>query len=335
MKAKYLIIIAIFFVGHHFANAQLGTRPNIIFDTDMGPDYDDVGAIAVLHALADSNKANILATIASTKYEGVGEVLDVLNRYFGRPTVPIGVPKGEAVSKKDHQGWSDTIRKKYPHAGRSNEDFEDAVKLYRRLLAQQPDSSVTIVTVGFMTNLADLLSSLPDEQTALTGSDLVRKKVKLLVSMAGRFPSGREFNIHEDAPSAKTVFDNWPTPVILSGFEIGMKVKTGLPLINNKTIVNSPVKDVFRISIPMSAQDSLGRMSWDQTAVMVAINGTQPFYYLEYGTMSIATDGSNTWDTTGNKHARLVEQLPTTEVEAYINKLMQHQPVQGRNTETR
>ena len=29
----------------------------IIFDTDLGPDYDDVGALAFLHAMADSGKA--------------------------------------------------------------------------------------------------------------------------------------------------------------------------------------------------------------------------------------------------------------------------------------
>jgi pyrimidine-specific ribonucleoside hydrolase len=40
----------------------------IIFDSDFGPDYDDVGAITLLHALADSGQARILATIASDKY---------------------------------------------------------------------------------------------------------------------------------------------------------------------------------------------------------------------------------------------------------------------------
>ena len=46
----------------------------VIFDSDMGPDYDDVGAIAMLHNFADEGSANILATIASTKYNGVAEL---------------------------------------------------------------------------------------------------------------------------------------------------------------------------------------------------------------------------------------------------------------------
>jgi len=32
----------------------------IIFDTDLGPDYDDVGALAFLHAMADSGKQRFL-----------------------------------------------------------------------------------------------------------------------------------------------------------------------------------------------------------------------------------------------------------------------------------
>ena len=65
----------------------------IIFDSDMGPDYDDVGAIALLHALADSGHVKILATIASTKYDGVACVMNVFNTYFNRPNTPIAVPK--------------------------------------------------------------------------------------------------------------------------------------------------------------------------------------------------------------------------------------------------
>ena len=40
---------------------------SIIFDTDIGPDYDDVGAITLLHAMADSNECKILATVASNR----------------------------------------------------------------------------------------------------------------------------------------------------------------------------------------------------------------------------------------------------------------------------
>ncbi|CCH55805.1 Inosine/uridine-preferring nucleoside hydrolase [Fibrisoma limi BUZ 3] len=299
----------------------------IIFDTDMGPDYDDVGAITLLHALADSGQARILATIASTKYPKVTQVIDVLNTYFGRPNLPIGVPKGAAVTDKDTQHWSDTLVAKYPHSVRSNNEVPDAVALYRQILAKQPDQSVTIVTVGFLTNLANLLNSKPDQYSNLSGRELVTRKVKQLVSMAGKFPSGREYNVFKDTPASKVVFNTWPTPVLLSGFEIGEQIKTGLPLTKNKAIRNSPVKDVFRICLPMAKEDNNGRMSWDQTAVLVAIKGPAPYYTVSSGRMTVNNDGSNTWTSTGKGHQHLVVKMPVPQVQAKINQLMQHQPV--------
>jgi len=302
-------------------------RVPIIFDSDMGPDYDDVGAITLLHALADSGQAKILATIASTKYDGVACVLNVLNTYFNRPNTPIAVPKGNALTLRDWQHWTDTLIQKYPHSIKTNEEVPDATELYRKVLSKQPDHSVTIVTVGFLTNLSNLLLSKGDKYSFLDGKELVKQKVKQLVCMAGRFPSGSEFNVNRDAAASQNVFSNWPTNILFSGFEIGWKIKVGLPLIHNSAIHNSPVKDVFRISIPMAAEDSAGRMSWDETAVLVAIKGYQPFYRLEYGRILVAADGSNTWSLEGKQQAHLVEAVPPEVVRDYINKIIMHQPV--------
>ncbi len=307
-------------------HAQSEKSVAVIFDTDMGPDYDDVGAITLLHAFADKGEAIILATIASTKYEGVGPVLSVLNTYFKRPNVPIGVPRGNALTLRDVQHWSDTLIARYPHSIKSNDGAMDAVDLYRKVLALQPDNSVTLITVGFLTNIADLLQSKPDNHSPLPGVDLVNRKVSKLVSMAGKFPSGKEFNVAEDARASMYVFKNFKKPIILSGFEIGEKIKTGLPLIQNNKIKNSPVKDVFRISIPLDPEDKNGRSSWDQSAVLVAVRGAKPFYKLECGVMTVNPDGSNGWDPNGKAHCRLVEDKPSSDVQKVINDLMMHQP---------
>lgn len=299
----------------------------VIFDTDMGPDYDDVGAITMLHALADSGQARILATIASTKYPNVTAVLSVLNTYFGRPDLPVGVPKGNAITDQDSQHWSDTITTRYPHAIRSNADVPDAVALYRQLLSKQPDHSVTIISVGFMTNLANLIGSQPDRYSPLSGKALVARKVKQLVSMAGKFPNGKEYNVYRDAPASTVVFANWPTPILLSGFEIGEQIHSGLPLTQNARIQNSPVKDVFTISLPKAKEDAKGRMSWDQTAVLVGIKGYAPYYTVKSGRLTMNPDGSNGWDATGKGHQYLVVKMPVLQVEKIINTLMQHQPV--------
>jgi len=304
------------------------TKPvPVIFDSDMGPDYDDVGAITLLHAFADSGYVKILATIASTKYEGVAAVFDVLNTYFKRPDILIGVPKGKALELKDSQHWTDTLLLNYPHSIKKNEEALDAMNAYRRLLAGQPDRSVTIITVGFLTNLADLLQSGPDKYSKLNGKDLVAQKVKQLVCMAGGFPSGNEFNVRMDPTASKRVFENWPTPILFSGVEIGFTIVTGLPLINNRSIKRSPVKDVYRICIPLSQQDTAGRMSWDQTAVLIAVKGYRPWWNIEPGKMLVADNGSNSWSKKSSLHSYLTEAQSPLIVQAFINKLMMHQPM--------
>jgi len=298
----------------------------IIFDSDMGPDYDDVGAITLLHAFADNGEAKILATIASTKYDGVACVLDVFNTYFNKADIPMGVPKGNAQTLRDWQHWTDTLIANYPHKIKSNDEAEDAVELYRKILSKQSAHSVTIVTVGFLTNLDGLLKSKADKYSPLDGKKLVAEKVKQLVCMAGKFPEGFEFNVDKDIPASQFVFSNWPTNILFSGFEIGEKIKVGLPLINNNAIQNSPVKDVFRISIPMAKEDSAGRKSWDETAVMIAVKGFAPYYNLHYGHIEVANDGKNKWNDSGKTQAYLVEAKPSSEVESFVNNAIMHQP---------
>src|SRR5436190_9379860 len=326
MRLYKIVFCFCLLIGSTSLIAQKNKPVVIIFDSDMGPDYDDVGAITLLHAFADSGYVKILATVASTKYEGVAAVFNVFNTYFRRPDLPIGVPKDKVLELKDWQHWSDTLISRYPHKIKTNDQVPDATEVYRKILSAQPNKRVTIVTTGFLTNLYNLMNSEPDKYSKLSGKELIRQKVKQLVCMAGRFPSGSEFNVNRDAPASQLVFNNWPTPVLLSGFEIGMKIKTGLPLVKNESIKNSPVKDVFRICIPMSAEDSAGRMSWDETAVLVAAKGYKPWYKIEKGKMVVANDGSNSWVNNPAIHSRLVEEESPKVVQGIINTTMMHQP---------
>jgi pyrimidine-specific ribonucleoside hydrolase len=310
-------------------NTSAQVRPvSVILDTDIGPDYDDVGAMALLHAFADSGKAKILATVSCNQSKYSVGVLSVLNNYFGKPGIPIGVVQGNrAVNLVAWQKWDSVLVSRYPARIKSNSLAEDAVSLYRRILAAQPDNSVTVISTGFFSNLNDLLRSGADKYSSLNGADLVRKKVLRLVSMAGRFPKGGEFNIQCDPISARYVAQNWPTEIIFSGWEIGDPIRTGLPLIHNNAIVRSPVKEAFSIAIPMAAQDSLGRMSWDETAVLAGINGYAPYFTLVEGRMNIEPSGWNSWDSTGKGHFYLKQQLTVADMEKILNSLIMHQPV--------
>ena len=322
-----LMILLLGFSAYTQKNAGRAPQPmSVIFDSDMGPDYDDVGAIALLHAFADSGYAKILATVASTKYEGVAAVFNVLNTYFKRPNIPIGVPHGKALEFKDRQHWTDSILLHYPHTIQKNADVSSAMDVYRKILAAQPDHSVTIITVGFLTNISDLLRSAPDQYSNLTGKELVKQKVKQLVCMGGRFPEGSEFNLNQDRIASRLVFENLEVPVLFSGVEIGFRIKTGLPLVHNDRIRNSPVKDVFRICIPLDPQDKDGRPSWDETAVLVAIKGYQPWYTIKSGTIIMHPDGTNSWSDKPGIHSYLVEKQSPDVVRDVVDSLMQHQP---------
>ncbi|MDR2039193.1 MAG: nucleoside hydrolase [Bacteroidales bacterium] len=329
MKKCSLLILLLFLLAACVNNTS-GKREivNLILDTDMGPDYDDVGAMALMHALADSGQVNILATISSNKDERVIPCIEVINTYFNRPAIPVGAPKSEggvSMTTWHHTKWTEFLPEKYRHQTEKTSVAPDAVKVYRRILSEQPDGSVVISTVGFFTNLKDLLFSGADEYSSLSGKELIRKKVKHLVSMAAHFPQGREFNVFCDAPASIVVINEWPTEIIFSGWEIGDRVLTGKILVQ-MPVENSPVKDAYSLSF--AEGDPNGRMSWDQTAVLVAIKGYEPYYSIERGTVSVKEDGANTWTPSENgKHIRLIEKMPPENIASLIEKYMMHQPV--------
>jgi len=321
---KFLLIPFFLFIFFSAFSQTVPQKPvRIILDTDIGPDYDDVGALAVLYALADKGEAIPLAVMASNKNQFVAPVIDVLNTYFGRPDLPIGAPKGFGVDIGAWQKWPQMLLEKYPHTITSTSEVQDAVALYRKILAHQPDHSVTIASIGFLTNLSNLLNSRPDQYSDLSGRDLIKRKVSKLVSMAGWFPKGREYNLFTDSVASANVFNHWPTMVIFSGFEIGKEIKTGLGLMNDVSL-HGPVKDVFAFCIPKAREDSAGRMSWDETTVLAAIRGAKPYFGLERGHIVIE-GGNNTWknDKNGSQYY-LTKALPDNEISAIIESYMKH-----------
>jgi inosine-uridine nucleoside N-ribohydrolase len=299
----------------------------VIFDTDMGPDYDDVGALTLLQAFADKGEAKILATVSSNRYTNSVPCIEIINRYFGRPDIPLGAPR-KGVDMIDPRYtriyWPEILPLLYPHTTKRTEDAPDAVSVYRQILSNQPDASVHIITVGFLTNLAALLQSSPDEYSDLDGATLVKKKVKRLISMAGKFPQGQEFNVCTDNDASVIVFEQWPTPVTLSGFEIGEAILTGKRLIASD-ITNSPVKDVFSMGMTMDVD---GRMSWDQTAVLVGVRGCGDYFGTIKGRILVAPNCESTWkDDPNGTHERLVWKMPKEEITRIIEDLMMHQPI--------
>jgi inosine-uridine nucleoside N-ribohydrolase len=312
------------------SNFALAQHPvSLILDTDIGPDYDDVGAVALLHAFADANEVEILATISCNTFETTVPSLSVLNTYFNRPDVPVGITKASLPNKKCDQQWAEFINAKYPHALKSNEQAEEAVSLYRKILSEQLDQSVTIVTIGFFTNLANLLNSKPDEFSPLNGKELVTLKVKQLISMAASLgkdgKGGHEFNVVVDAAASRKVFTEWPTLIVLSGFDVGEKILTGTRLIHNKSIQNSPVKDAYEVALKKD-KNTKGRNSWDQTAVLAAVRGLDPYFSFRKINFDIKEDGQSV-PVPGDKFIYLTFKQKPEQIAKVIEDLMMHQPI--------
>ena len=194
----------------------------IILDTDFAMDCDDVGALCVLHALADMGEARILAIGACDKNAWIPPAIDAINTYYGRPEIPVGVPRNEAPLSASV--FTRTIADHCPHKLTSADQAEDAVQLYRRILEQQDDQSVTFVSIGYLTNLANLLR-VPAEGERLSGAELVQRKVKQWVCMGGNFLgnpvhddlSKGNFNFTKDPVAAHYTVAHWPAPVMFAG----------------------------------------------------------------------------------------------------------------------
>ncbi|HEY7509348.1 MAG TPA: nucleoside hydrolase, partial [Vicinamibacteria bacterium] len=225
---------------------------DLIFDTDMALDVDDVGALALLHALADGGECRILAVgISETARHENGvwaaAAVDAINTYFGRPAIPIGVFRGRYQPTEDVGRYAQKTAGAFPH-DQGGRDAPEAWKLYRQVLAGRPDGSVTMLSVGFLTNLDALLRSAPDEVSPLDGVELVGRKVKQWVCMGGRFPESTgngEFNLATYPEATAYVLAHWPTPSVFSGFEIGAAVKTGARLIREHPPATSPVSRAY------------------------------------------------------------------------------------------
>jgi inosine-uridine nucleoside N-ribohydrolase len=331
MKHSIFLIFATFlqFGLLPMVSAQKLSEPvKIIFDSDMGPDFDDVGAITILHALAAKGECEILATMASDGYPYVAPTLEVFNRYFQKPNIPIGVPGPEAPKFSCPNHWNDSLVVKYLPNLKTNSDYPSATEVYRKVLAAQPDGSVVIVTVGFLSNLEALLKSGPDQISKLSGKELVAKKVKKWVAMAGGFPEGNEFNINQHAAASVFTIANWPTPILFSGFEIGAKIMTGNKVATLGT-KGSPVQWAYHYCLSnYESRQSVNRNSWDHTAVLCAVRNPEDYFYvIGKGTFVCNQDGSNTWDPGKNSnHSFLVHKYPYQKIADILDDLMLYEP---------
>jgi inosine-uridine nucleoside N-ribohydrolase len=280
------------------AAANPGGPVDVIFDTDMGNDVDDVLALGLLHALESRGECRLLA-VTITKDEPLAAAFtDAVNTFYGRPDIPIGLVRdGVTPGPGKFLGLAtirdgDTLR--YPH-DLDGAAAADAVRLLRETLAGRPDGSVVIVQVGFSTNLARLLDTPADDVSPLSGRDLVTAKVRLLSVMGGAFApiDGKrhgEYNLVKDIAAAQKLAAEWPTPIIWSGYEIGLAMKYPPQSIRRdyRWAAHHPLAESYeRYQPPPHA-----RPTWDLTSVLAVVRPDRGYFGLSApGRVVVEDDG--------------------------------------------
>jgi inosine-uridine nucleoside N-ribohydrolase len=290
------------------ASAQ--APPNIIFDTDMGNDIDDALALAMLHAFQSRHEANLIAVTVTKDNKWAAPYIDLADTFYGRPEIPIGMVRNGKTPESSPMIQIPSERRRadgsfvYPHRILDGSQAPEAVSLLRQTLAKQADGSVVIVQVGFSTNLARLLETKGDAASADDGPTLVRKKVRLLSVMGGNFADGKsEFNLAKDVPAAVKLFHDWPTPIVVSGFEVGNALPFPAQRIEHDFayVQDHPVADAYRSYMKMPYD----RPTWDLTAVLYAVRPDENYFSLSQpGTITVLPDGSSHFEPSANGNHR-------------------------------
>lgn len=286
--------------------ATLPGPPKVIFDTDFGGDADDLGAVAMLHYYADRGDIELLAITSWSNEQYALPALAAVNLFYGRPRLRLGVRETDVW--RTEWNYTKPIADQFPHDPEAVASAMPSVRLYRELLADAEPHSITLVTVGPLANIRNLLRSEPDMISDLSGEELVNAKVDQLVIMGGQFPDGvtphgPEWNFNGNMKGVtKEVVERIKRPIIFSGYEVGAALKYGAEL--NQHSAQTPLYVAYKHFSehapwmkPYYQGEILDNSSFDQTAVMfAAIEGVGTHWTLSPpGTLTVDEDGIGTW----------------------------------------
>ena len=315
------ILISFFFTQQNIAaeNPVLQGQ-KVILDADLDSDVDDVGAMAMLLNLHKAGTIDLIGVIVTSDDPFAPVCASAINTFYGCSDIPVGFLKGQP-KLTNHSRYTKTIASEFASKLKSWEDADDAVKLYRKLLAQNPDESVTIVSIGHLSSLQGLLQSGADQLSPLNGNELVKKKVGKWICMGGQFPQGKEANFYRPDPKS-TVYclANWEKEVVFCGWEVGNKIITGGKKLKSEVPANHILYRSYELY-----NDFAGRQSWDQVAVLLLTDQADRFFSFVNGRCIVAPDGSNTWKSnTVGKHQYVIlnPEITTDRISIFTDDLM-------------
>lgn len=306
---------------------------NIILDTDLDTDCDDMGALALLYRLEREGKCRVLGIVCDAPVPAAAQCARAVNAFYGRRAVPVGSFEASAPERYreyfEHRRRTGEAGKLYNESAArgyraeiaATPAPEKAVTLYRRLLAESEDGSVTVAAIGLLNVIAELLDSGPCPASPLTGRELLAAKVSELVVMAhGDYPAGRDrFNWRMDRCAAERVVNHVPVPLTVS--PIGDAVFSGRRLMQCPS--PHPVAEAYRQFLGPEAL----RPSWDPVVVLYSVCGTAGLFRLRRGSTIRfdAATGEHHWhdDSAGNR-ALLEPAVSPGELERRLEELMDY-----------
>jgi len=276
--------------------------PRVIIDTDLSRWWDDASTIGLANVLQKQGKMRLLGVVSDVPNAVAVAAVDAINTAYGHPDVPLGAVAGSKADTFEH-GYTDELVKRLPNSVRNYRDVPSAVALYRRLLARQPDRSVTIVSIGGYTNLAGLLESKRGQGSSLDGRDLIAKKVKRLVQMDGIFPGGgpafTNQKIDPDAAAAVIGGQGWPAPIVWVDGLGGVQTKVGGTLCTS-TPPQHPMRIVYEVLFACGPpRDG----NWDAPTLLYAVADLQRVFSEEGqgGAAVINAQGGLSWETPSSR----------------------------------
>lgn len=270
----------------------------ILIDTDLGGDCDDVGALALANIMHNQGLIDLKAITYTTSLEWGPLCIDAINHYYGNDDILVGVTSRINYCEENTNKYAQKMSETFHHNVKSRKDFMNSVRLMRKVLAEAEDNSITLAFIGQLNNGADLLDSVPDDISPLNGIELVAKKVSEVVIMGGLFkeeneivyfcgyPYEREYNIVCDIESSQKFIKNLPCRVVFNDFKVGYQIHTGKPLLD-KMDLSHPITFAYNLF-----QNS-PRESWDLLTVWYAALGISDLFTLSNsGTVEVLDDGT-------------------------------------------
>ena len=269
----------------------LYAQPQVIFDTDIDSDVDDVGALAMLLNMHNNNEIVLSGIIVTSDDPYAPLCVSAICRFYNQENIPIGFLQGQKALK-NHSRYTRQISEQFSSGLQNHTQAEDGTVLYRRILAASKNNSVTIITVGHLSSLMKLLQSSPDNHSRLSGSELAEKRVARWLCMGGQYPSGKEANFYRPDPySTLYCLQNWRKPIVFCGWEIGNKVLSGGKRIQQALPEQHPVYQAYKLY-----NNFASRPSWDQLAVYLLCKNTDNYIeQISNGYCQVNEVGENVW----------------------------------------